>query len=159
MSANAAAVVATTGGTAVVGAATFQLLGVQVPTFSFLMAVTMSVLVRLWVNRKSAKTHISLADNLLLSSISMILSVGVVVEYQLSFFWACMVSAGIAFSGEAVLVTLSDQILGIIKDSFQILKNKMGMGKSNGAQEAPETPAEKPDEEEAPQTTPEASSS
>jgi hypothetical protein len=142
MSANGVAVTTTTGGSAVLGAATFQLLGVQVPTFSFVMAVTMSVLVRLWVNRKSAKTHISLADNLLLSSISVILSVGVVVEYQLSFFWACMVSAGIAFSGEAVLVTLSDQILGIIKDSFSILKKKMGISKSDTS----ETPSDAQDD-------------
>jgi len=132
MSANTAALV-TTGGSAVLGAATFSFLGVEFPTFSVIMAITISVLVRLWVNRKSAKTHISLMDNLLLSSISVILSVGFVVEYKLSFFWALIVSAGIAFSGEAVLVTLSDQILGVIKDLFSILKKKIGIGASASA--------------------------
>lgn len=149
MSANTAALV-TTGGSAVIGAATVSFLGVEIPTFSLIMAITMSVLVRLWVNRKSAKTHISLMDNLLLSSISVILSVGVVIEYKLGFFWTVMVSAGIAFSGEAVLVTLSDQILGVIKDLFAVLKKKIGIGSTPAATptvtptNASKTPAQVP---------------
>lgn len=147
MSDTALMTAATGASTAATASATFLLLGVQIPTFSFLMAVTMSVLVRLWVSRKSTNT-LSILDNIVLSTITSILSLGFVIEYQLSVFWAVMVTGGVSFAGETILVTLSDETITIIKNIMRGWGETLTPGKKKEVEDEPADPVE-----ESPDTT------
>jgi len=97
--------------------ATFSLFGIQIEVLDFISilgGVTMSISTRIYVNIKS-KSPISWRENLLLGTITTVLSIGVISEYNLAFLWSAAASIGIAAAGETIIATLGQGASDVLK--------------------------------------------